>query len=211
MNAKKWVFVVWMAMTVQSALGQGFKLLEFRGGYFNPKGTEAGFILGTSFGFFFDERVDLSLGIDYFHKNYTKETTVADTSWVSGIDERTVVRELEYNTTILPISASVNVRFPFQYNTSWYVGVGIAYQFLFNSENNFRENIEEKRTYKSFGWLARAGIEYNIGSRSSIFLEALYNNCRVKRNEDVKEGLPVWNEVDISGLGFRTGLRLEFF
>ena len=31
MNAKKWVFVVWMAMTVQSVLGQGFKLLEFRG------------------------------------------------------------------------------------------------------------------------------------------------------------------------------------
>ncbi len=211
MNTKKWVFAVWMAMTVQSAFGQGFKLLEFRGGYFNPKGTAAGFILGTSFGFFFDERVDLSLGVDYFHKNYTKETTVADTNYVSDIDERTVVRELEYNTTILPITACVNIRFPFQYNTSWYVGVGVSYQFLFNSENNFRENIEEKRTYKSFGWLARAGIEYNIGSRSSIFLEALYNNCRVKRNEDVKEGLPVWNEVDISGLGIRTGLRLEFF
>ena len=35
---------------------------------------------------------------------------------------------------------------------------------------------------------------------------------KTKRNVDeTVKGLPVWDEVDISGLGIRAGLRLEFF
>ena len=60
--------------------------------------------------------------------------------------------------------------------------------------------------------MVRAGIEYNIGSRSSVLIEALYNIGKAKRNvNETVAGLPVWDEVDLTGLGFRAGLRLEFF
>ena len=194
------------------ALGQGVSVLEVRGGYLNPKDTNGGMIIGGSYGISIDERVDLSLGLSYFHKNYRKETAVADTNYISGIREQTVVRDLEYSTTLLPVTASVNIRFPFQRPVYWYVGGSVTYQFLFNKEDNYEEAISEKRTYKGWGWMLRAGIEYGIGSRSALLLEAFYNIGKVKRNVDETiEGLPVWDEVDVSGLGFRTGLRLEFF
>ena len=210
---KKLSLLVWLLLfPLTGALGQGTPILEIRGGYLNPKDTDAGLILGGSYGISIDERVDLSLGIDYFRKNYTKETEVADTSFVSGVQERTVVRELEYNTSLLPISANVNIRMPFQPPLYWYFGGSISYQFLFNEENNYEKGISEKRTYKGWGWMLRAGIEYTIGSRSSIIAEAIYNIGKVKRDTDqVQEGLPIWDEVDVSGLGFRVGLRLEFF
>lgn len=205
-------FVFLLLIPVVGALGQGTPILEIRGGYLNPKDTDAGLILGGSYGISIDERIDLSVGVDYFRKNYTKETEVADTNFVSGVQERTVVRELEYNTSLLPISASVNIRLPFQPPLYWYFGGSVSYQFLFNKENNYEKGISERRTYKGWGWMVRAGIEYTIGSRSSILVETFYNICKVKRDtERVQEGLPIWDEVDVSGLGFRAGLRLEFF
>ena len=211
MRSKIWLSLIILLISVSSVFSQGVKILEIRGGYLDPKGTESGLILGTSFGFFFDERVDITLGVDYFHKTYRKETVVADTGYISGVEESTVMRELEYNTTILPITASANVRLPFHRFTYWYAGVGLSYQFLFNTEHNLRQDIQEKRNYKGFGWIVRAGIEYNVGSRSSVFAELFYNNCKAKGNEEKIEGLPVWDEVDISGLGFRGGIRLEFY
>jgi len=211
MSLKKWTVVILVFFTTTLVSAQGVKILELRGGYLNPKGTKAGFIFGGSYGISIDERVDLSLGVSFFHKNYQKESAVADTNYVSGVHETTVMKELEYNTTLLPVFANVNIRIPFQPPVYWYLGGGFSYQFLFNTENNLEKQIKEKRNYRGFGWTARAGIEYNIGSRSSVILEAFYNNCQVKGNKEKKEGLPVWDEVDVSGLGFRAGLRLEFF
>lgn len=205
-----------IAVFVLSAFGlasaQGVRILELQGGYLNPKDTNPGLIFGGSYGISIDERVDLSLGISYFHKNYKKESTVADTDYVAGVHETTVMRELEYNTTLLPISANVTIRIPLQPPVYYFIGGSVVYQFLFNTEKNFNEGISEKRKYGGWGWMVRAGIDYNIGSRSSILLEAFYNIGKVKRNvENTVQGLPVWDEVNVSGLGFRAGLRLEFF
>lgn len=211
MKLRKWMIgfmLIWMTGLLN---GQGVSILEVRGGYLNPKGTDPGLIFGGSYGISFDERVDISLGVSYFHKNYLKDTEIADTDYVSGVHEVTVVRELEYKTTLLPISANLNIRLPFQPPLYWCVGGSLTYQFLFNTEHNFEENIKEKRNYSGFGWMARAGIEYNIGSRSSLLIEAFYNSCKVKGNKEKKQGLPVWDEVDVSGLGFRGGVRLYFY
>ena len=212
MSIKKWVVCLLALSMTGMVFGQGVSVLELRGGYLNPKGTNAGLIFGGSYGISVDERVDLSLGVDVFHKNYTKDTEVASETYQSEVDETTVMRELEYNTTLLPIFASVTVRMPFQPPLYWYFGGGISYQFLFNTEKNFEEDVSEKRTYKAWGWIVRAGVEYTIGSRSSVILEALYNIAKVKRNVDeTVQGLPIWDQVDVTGLGVRAGLRLEFF
>jgi outer membrane protein W len=211
MFKKSCIFLLTLLGLCGVLYGQSATVLEVRGGYMNPKDAAAGLIIGVGYGILVDERVDIGLGIDYFHKNYKEETKVADQDYQSGVHESTVIRELEYSTHLLPVSANVTVHLPFQPPLYWYVGGSVSYQFLFNEENNYVEAISEKRTYRGWGWMIRAGIDYNIGSRSSLMLEAFYNSCKVKANEEKKEGLPVWEEVDVSGLGFRAGLRLEFF
>lgn len=202
--------ILGFCMTVRA---QGVSIFEINGGYLNPKGTTSGSIFGASYGLSVDERVDISLGIAYFYKKYTKRTEVADTSYTHGlITEKTVMTELEYGTALMPVSANVLIRMPVQPPLSYFVGGAVTYNFLFNHEKNYEAGISEKRTYRGFGWLIRAGIEYSIGSRSSVLLEGIYNIGHVRRNVDeTVKGLPIWDEVDITGLGVRAGLRMEFY
>lgn len=212
MNTKKWMTGILILWSLSLVRGQGVSVLDFRGGYLNPKDTEAGLIFAGSYGICIDDRVDLTLGLSYFYRNYQKQTDVVDSVSPGGIHQTTVVKELEYNTSLLPISANISIRFPFQPPLYWYAGGSLTYQFLFNNEKNYQEGISDKRTYKGWGWIIRGGIEYTIGTRTSLLLEAFYNIGKVKRNADETiKGLPVWDEVDVSGLGFRGGLRLEFF
>jgi len=214
MNCKHGIFSFIMIVVSSLAVhAQGVSILEINGGYLNPKGMTSGSIFGASYGVSVDERVDISLGISYFYKNYTKRTEVADTSYAYGqITEQTVMTELEYGTSLMPISANVLIRMPLQLPLSYFVGGAVTYNFLFNHEKNYEADISEKRTYRGFGWQIRAGAEYSIGSRSSVLLEAIYNIGHVRRNVDeTVRGLPIWDEVDITGLGVRAGLRLEFY
>ncbi len=211
MKFSKVLIVAILWLFIGTVYGQGMRVLEIDCGYFNPKRAANGMIFSGSYGVAFDERVDISLGISYFYRNYRKDTKVASENYESGVNEETITTKLEYNTTLVPITASINIKLPFQPPLHWRIGGGLSYQFLFNNENNYEEGIKAKRCYSGFGWIARAGIEYDIGSRSSIIIEAFYNNCKVKGNKSKKEGLPVWDQVDMSGLGFRAGIRLAFF
>lgn len=208
---KKSLIVLLVLAGAVSVSAQGFRQLEIRGGYLNPKGTASGLILGGSYGFAFDERVSLSMGVDFFKKNYTKETKIAESVSPSGVVENTIQKELEYNTFLMPFTAAIDIRFPLQRGMCWYAGAGLSYQFLFNTENNLEEGVKEKRNYHGFGWIFRAGLEYTLGSRSALLMEAFYNSAKLKGNEDKVENLPVWDEVNVSGFGVRAGVRLEFF
>jgi len=211
MKFKKQLIFVLFLSTAAASFGQGMRMLELRGGFFNPKDAQSGLILGGIYGISFDERVSLGLGVDIFHKGYTKKTTIGETTTESGIVESTVQKLLEYNTTLVPLTLNLDIRFPLDPPVVWYVGGSLAYELLFNSENNYKDKIKEKRFYSGFGWMARIGIEYSIGQRSAVILETFYNNCRVSNNSEKKAGLPVWNEVNMSGFGFRGGIRLDFF
>ena len=93
---KKSLIVLLVLAGAVSVSAQGFRQLEIRGGYLNPKGTASGFILGGSYGFAFDERVSLSMGVDFFNKTYTKETEIAKNVTATG-EYTTVQQDLEYH------------------------------------------------------------------------------------------------------------------
>ncbi|MBN2416150.1 porin family protein [bacterium] len=211
MMKKHVISVLLVTVLAGTAAAQNLRMLELRGGHFNPKDAKSGMILGGTYGISFDERVSLGFGLDIFHKGYKKESTVATEVSESGVVENTVTRTLEYSTTLVPLSLNLDIRLPFEPPFCFYIGGSLAFEMLFNSENNYEEDIKEKRFYSGFGWMARAGVEYAIGRRSALILEAFYNNCRVSSDAKKKEGLPVWKEVDMSGLGFRAGVRLDFY
>ncbi len=210
MNKKRWIYLILFLCLKGMVRAQGVNILELHAGYFNPRGAESGLILGGCYGYSFDEMIDMSLGISYFHRGYTKQSKIA-TEVDNGIVINTVEKRLEYSTTLLPISLNLNVHLPSYSMLSWFFGGSVSYQFLFNTENNYEEQIKEKRKYRALGWILRGGAELMMGSRSSLFLEAFYNICKAKRNEEKVAGLPVWEEVNVSGLGLRAGVRLEFF
>ena len=208
---QKWMlFCLFALILAGSVFAQDVRVLELYGGVLNPKDAPSGALFGFSYGIAVDERVDLNLGIGLYRKTY-EEKTYHDTTYYEQISETQVTKDLEYVTTLLPISLGTKVRFPLQRNLNWTLGGGLSYQLLWNRESdyNFDPTREEKRNYNGMGWQATTGIEYLVGSRSSVIAEVLYNSCKVTK--DINEQGTIWSEVDLSGLGFRAGLRLEFY
>lgn len=212
MRTKTWIIVVLLLCLTGLVYGRNMKALELHVGTLNPKGTPAGMLLGGSYGISVDEAVDVGIGVFYFWKKYTEDTSVPNPNADPQQPETsTVKRELDYNTSLLPVSANVTVHFPVAQQLSVYGGGGISYQFLWSKQNNYVDGVEKSRFFKGFGWVGRVGLEYLLGRRSSLIAEAYYNGCKVKGNKSEEAGLPTWDEVDVSGLGFRAGVRLIIF
>lgn len=208
---QKVVFIVLTVLLAGShSLAQDVKVLELYGGVLNPKDAPTGALFGFTYGFAVDERVDFYVGAGLYRKTY-EETSYRDTSYYNHITETERIKDLEYVTTLLPLNIGTKIRFPLQRNLNWTLKGGLSYQFLWNRETdyNFAEPKEEKRNYNGLGWQVGAGIEYLIGSRSSVLLEGLYNSCRVTK--DVNESGTIWREVNLSGFGLRAGLRVELY
>jgi hypothetical protein len=198
-------------LAAAAVAAQGMKVLELQVGYLSPKDTKAGAIFGANYGVSVDEKMDLSIGLSYFHKGYSKETEVAKSQTGAGSGINTVQQPLEYSTTLIPLMANVTVHFPFQQPWGFHAGGSLGYEFLFDTYTNHATNTSEKFRFSGFGWMLRAGMECAIGSRSFFNLEAFYNNCKVKGNKKVVQGIPTWDQVDVSGIGFRAGVRVLLY
>ncbi len=185
--------------------------LGIHAGYINPKDTKSGFMVGGMWGTAIDESVSLGLGFDIIHKSYTERSRVASTSGPADVDYGTYVDELSYSRTILPLSMEIDLKIPTSRYMGYFLRGGLGYTWLWSKEENYVQGKkEELRNFSGFGWQAGAGIYYHIGSRSTFTADLFYLNNKVSR--DVKktiEGLPVYERVDLSGLGVRVGVLLE--
>lgn len=197
---------------VEIAYAQSGKFLEIQGGQLNPKGArKSGLIFGLNYGIVIDERVDMGLGISVFHKGYTQKTYVDTSQTSAGSSVQQVLKPLEYSTTIVPLTANVTIHIPYGRPLGFYVGGSLAYEWLFDRYTNYEDKTEDKAKFSGWGWMARGGAELAIGSRSSLTGELFYNNSKVKSERKKIAGIPSWKEVDLSGLGFRLGLRVELY
>lgn len=213
MSAKKIAIVLLVCFSAGLVFGQNAKVLEFEVGYLNPKDVEGGMIYSGKYGIVVDERVDLSLGLDFFHSSYTQESTVGDEVVVNGqVTSTTKQLELEQSAYLLPISLNATVRFPVQPPLNVFAGAGFSYQMLFNKINNLEDDVSKTLTFRGTGWIFRGGVEYNLGSKSSLLLELFYDLATVSRDLGESElGLPTYDEVDLGGIGFRAGLKMEIY
>lgn len=208
MSTTRTIFLMLAPLLVMTQPGAAqLRLSAIKLGFLDPKDAKAGFILGTEIADEVDESVSLGLSVNLFHKSFNATKPVADRSYPSGVHETTIEKQLEFNTTFLPIMAQATVFIPSTDGFGWYLGGGLGYEFLWNNEKNFETDDSERRFYKGFSWLVDTGLRYRLGSRSSLLFEVFYHHATVKRNkEESAAGLPVWSEVDLSGLGFRFGL-----
>ena len=203
----RWFFVL-TAISLLAAQNSSAQLhiSGIRLGYIDPKDSKAGLILGMDLTGKVDESVELGAAVNVFRRNYQKFTTVAQSVSSGGLVETTVQKDLEFTTFFLPIMGQAIVHFSAD-DFHWFANGGLGYEMLWNNENNFVDGKKERRFYSGFAWMAGGGFQYRIGSRSAVIAEVFYHDAKVKRNETKKQGLPVWSQVNLAGLGFRGGLR----
>jgi len=205
----RWLLVVaaLLAVTVQNSPAQ-LRFTGVRLGYLDPKGSQAGLMLGMDLTAQVDESVELGITVNGFRKSYQKDIHVAkNVSPTSGLVEETVETELEFTTFFIPIMGEAIVHFGDE-DFHLFANGGLGYEMLWNNENNFAEQKKARRYYSGFAWLAGGGFQYRIGSRSAFIGELFYHSATVNRNRSKNTaGLPVRSEVDLSGLGVRGGLR----
>lgn len=207
------VFAGFLTTITPRVFGQNMTATSIKLGYFKPKDAASGFLLGLNYGYVIDETIDIGFGADFFRKNYQRDSEVAKTVYEQNITETTKQRDLEFTTMVLPIMATINIKIPISPYTpaAYLLSGGLGWEMMFNSEQNYKTNQKSSRFYHGFGYNVSAGIMYQIGSRSALLAEVGYNGCKVSRNHKVEEGLPVWDEVNISGLMIRAGVRLGIF
>ena len=186
--------------------------IEFKFGKLDPEDTGSGNLYGFSTGKRIDSRLWWGFMIDYFNSTYRQETTIAD-SVVGGIRFREKQLELEFNTRILTLLGQISYERgignekngPFFYRASG----GIGWELIWNNEENFEEGIERQRFFNGLGWQLSTGLGLAISETGMIFADLFYNNSVANRNQDRdEEGLPVWEEINVSGLGIKVGINV---
>ncbi len=192
-----------------SVQAQALSATTLKAGYFNPKGAKAGFIFGGNYSWIVDEAVDIGIGVDYFRKTHTEETTIAEQVSDDGIVENEIRTDAEFTTNILPVYGVVNIKFPAGRYLDYFASGGLGYSMLFSKETVYGDN-STSRFYSGFKWIVGGGIMYRVGSRSSFIAEAFYDGTKVSRDKKNDEDSPTRYEVDLSGIGFRVGVRMGF-
>ena len=202
------ICLVLLLTEAPQAFAQAQSSTTLKAGYFKPKGIDkSGFIFGGNYAWVVDEAVDIGIAVDYFRKSFTEQTSFQ----VEG--EQVVQTDSIYSTNILPIYGIINVKFPAGTYLDYFISGGLGYEFLFRKEINYLENGDENKKTKSYGgfkWLVSAGIMYRVGSRSSFLAEVFYDGAKVSRDRKVANKPPQRYEVDLSGIGFRVGVRMGF-
>ncbi len=90
---------------------------------------------------------------------------------------------------------------------------GVGYELLWVNENNYdpANLVDDLRFYSGFGWQVGAGVSLPMSRNSDLFAEALYHGGSPSKDKGTKAGLPVREEVDMSGLMIKLGIRLYNF
>jgi len=186
-----------------TVFGQRFSATTLKAGYFDPKGSKAGFIFGGSYSWIIDESVDIGIAVDYFRKNHSEDSTE-----VQG-DETLRIKYADLTTNIIPVYGLINIKFPAGMYMDYFISGGLGYEMLFRKEQTYgTQSSKKSRFYSGFKWIISAGIMYRIGSNSSFIAEAFYDGTTVSREKkDEPSGLATY-EVDLSGFGIRAGIRM---
>jgi len=202
---------VLLLLLISFSATQAQSMFGLSAGYLRPKDTKNGLMFGVNLGSAVDEAVTIGLGADFFQKSYSKMSKVAEEK---GPITETTTKEMlvDYSRIIVPLNLSVRVKIPASrmYDFGYFIRGSVNYHFLWSNEKNYQDNTDETRKFGGMGWQGGGGLYYKVGSRSTLFAEAFFNSCEVKRDVSTStKSLPVSEFVDLSGVGFRIGVQLD--
>jgi hypothetical protein len=197
--------IIIVLITTTIVLGQ-HTIFEVEGGALFPKDTETGTIIGVTGGRMVDENLGWAFEAQYFWRTFTKEYTVSETG--GATQQETIVTEIENSTKMLPIMGKIIYLSQIAPSLDIRISGGIGYAFLWNTEANYVEGIEESNSFSGFAWQLGAGISLPISRAADFFGEMVYFNSKPSRDAGTTQaGLPQRTEIDMSGLLLRIGVR----
>lgn len=181
-------------------------------GLYSPQEIESGLNIGYGYYRYIDEMVSAGVGLDAFWTNYKKVSSVgiADTT---GLGQTITTQQVEVDMTsyLLPLMGTVRVTLPIELGSfSPYTNVSLGWNILFNNETNYVTGEQTFRFFNGFGWGLGMGASLGLGEKSSFGIETYYRSAKMKANVDETElGLPIYDELDMTGLGFQIGLFMN--
>ena len=204
------IFILFFSISM-SAFARNGKEFSFRVSYYGPQDADTGFAIGGSVGTAFTDTLTLSFGTDVYFKRYEQRTEVASETgetWQSTLYST----EVAYSTYAVPLTAELKANIPVLNIFSIYAHVGGCYQLFWIKEVNREENVSDRDFFGGFVWSAGVGPALQIGNDTWIFFEGYYTGSTVTRGRvDIAVGLPVYQEIDLSGFGIRLGVSVITF
>ncbi|TKJ40625.1 hypothetical protein CEE37_06580 [candidate division LCP-89 bacterium B3_LCP] len=204
----KRLLTILSALLILASVTQAQSVTKIKVGTFNPKNARAGLIVGFTTGQKVDERLDFGFGADLFIRKFSQESQVDTSTTSGGTTTSGIETEIEYSMYALPLMVHLDFNIMPETVLKPYIGIAGGYEILFSHEANYLTGEKQSRFYGGFGWQMMIGAEFPIGHQSALLGEILYNGCVAKRSKGSNEqGLPLHEELNFSGLGFRVGLR----
>ncbi len=183
--------------------------LGIHAGYLNPKDPEGGMLAGCTIGTSVDESVTIGLSMDIWHKIYRDEKPVAEQSRPDR-NVKTYITELEISDWAMPLTLEIGAKVPLSRYTGYTVRGNIGYTFLWSKYNNYLQDISSNRRFGGICWQLGAGLYSEIGSRSTLVADLFYNSSEVSSEVTKSEAdLPIFERVNLSGLGLRIGVLID--
>ena len=180
-------------------------------GLYSPPEIESGLTIGYGYYRYIDDMVSAGVGMDAFWTNYMKASSVETEE--TGLGQEIITQQVEIDMTsyLLPLMGTVRVILPFELGAfSPYTNVSLGWNILFNNETNYVTGEQTFRFFNGFGWGLGAGASLGLGEKSSIGIETYYRSAKMKANVDETElGLPIYDELDMTGFGAQIGLFMN--
>ena len=205
------ICIILLLFSLTGILSAQKPVTELHAGILMPSGAENGFIGGVSMGRGIDDNLSWAIEFDYYVRTYTEETEVPGGG--SGtVDEDLIITKIENSTRMLPVFFKLAYTTPLSPSLDIRLSGGLGYEFMWNTEVNHEENIDQTRHYNGFAWFIGGGISLPISRAADFFVEGNYHSGYPSRGEGTNEaGLPVRTEVDMSGAMIRAGIKIFNF
>jgi hypothetical protein len=202
---------LYILLLISSGIFAQNSFTDFKVGLLMPSDAQSGFLGGINFGRSVDENIGTSVGVDIYRRSYTKETTISEYNEGEGAF-REVAREIDQSITLIPIYFQLHFVGGLSQALQLRFSGGVGYELLWNNITNYNTNEDKTRFFHGFGWNVSGGVSYPLSRASDVFGEIMYHSGKPSRDAgETEDGLPVRSEIDMSGIGFRFGLRIYGF
>jgi hypothetical protein len=187
---------------------------EIHLGFFDPidnfsVGFDGGFRAGPQV----DPHIQFGLAMDWWHRSDDKATDLGTVEVPVGTaSEKLILSESSAN--LIPILVFVQVSGNENMLVIPYGGIGLGYEWLFLSANDYLTHESFDQTFGGFGWQVWAGAGLPLDYRIRLNAEAFFNICEVGSDVDVDiEGYgpaTVRDVIKMNGVGMRFGVSWTF-
>lgn len=181
---------------------------QMHGGYFNAdKDETAPFVVGVRGGPMVDQRLQVGLGIDWWHQTQNISTVLGTSTGPIGVPISTKQDSARALVNLVPIQAFAQISGFGLLGFVPYVGASGGYEVLVLSSDNFVTGQSFEATFGGWGWQVWGGVGLPLGKRSRFTGEVFVNRAELGHDvTDPNNGEAARETVNVNGVGARFGL-----